>query len=139
MRILLFLAACLPLSAHALTYNLSGLRYDSSSQRQTAAGFRHYIKFQSAQANHVLIYDEENAHPPSRDIAALRQVMIAADAECSLNLTCTAKAFCTGDCRNMYYELSNAGEVVINAAQPAAVNRCMLTSFSCARKAKGNP
>jgi hypothetical protein len=88
---------------------------------------RYYFEFQNGQGRHVLLYEETASARPPRVLSALRQAASNWDSGCSIDVECSAKAFCTGDCRDMYYELAGAqGE----AAAPDR-NRCKIQFLSC--------
>jgi hypothetical protein len=57
--------------------------------------------------------------------------MGSSEMTCALDLDCSAPAFCTGSCQNMYYEMSNTPE------DPAlqARNHCTVTTFKCKKSA----
>ena len=93
-------------------------------------GFRQFLEFQNESGSHFLIYEEVSALPPMREIAGLRQFLGQWDTECNLELDCKTKAFCTGDCHNMYYEFTNAP----GDPQFPERNNCNIDAFSCEKK-----
>lgn len=115
-----------PLPAKQI-YSLSGLRPGGFSQYNLteAPGIRQYLRFQGSASMHYLIYEEQEGSAPRKDISNLRQAMNSGEqTSCDLELECDTKAFCTGDCRNFYYELRNVPK--------AGRNQCVLRSFDCA-------
>lgn len=92
---------------------------------------RQYLEFRNNQGTHYVIYEEGAGAPPLRNIAAIREMARAADSTCAIDIECSSKAFCTGDCRNMYYETSNLPG---DALAPDR-NKCKVTYFSCEPKA----
>lgn len=123
-------------TATSVHYELHNLRPKSISQYDAADPgiLRQYLHFENEQGNHTFIYDELGSVTPMREILNLRQIIGSWDSVCSVDLDCTAKAFCTGDCKNMYYELTNA------PANPAASekNRCQIHYLSCEKSNSNN-
>jgi len=90
---------------------------------------REYIHFHNEQGSHYLIYEELLSATPLAAVQHFRQVMGSWDMVCQLELDCRQPAFCTGGCRNHYYEVSNT------PADPALAdrNQCALSSYRCER------
>lgn len=122
----LFLALSSSAFANPHVYELKNLRAATSSLYNTAQSQRHFLRFQNEQGTHTVIYDESAASPPLKEIAHLLVAM--KHSTCTLELECKVKAFCTGaDCRNMYYEMTNAPQDL----QFAPRDKCRLKSYSC--------
>jgi hypothetical protein len=126
-------------TSHALAsvkYSITGMRPESVSQYsvQGREAQREYLHFQNELGNHRFIYEEASASPPLSGINNLRQVMGNPEMVCQVDLNCKTPAFCSGNCRNMYYEMSNT------PGDPSVQNRnhCTVTTFKCKKKsAKG--
>lgn len=130
MKIFIFLLGLAASTAFAdtkVTYSLTGLKPQGLSQYSAVevGGSRQYLRYQGDKAMHYLIYEEVDGLPPRKDIANLRQAsQSGAVVTCDLEIVCETKAFCTGDCKNMYYEFTNGN--------PApGRNHCTLQSFDC--------
>lgn len=119
-----------PASATApTTYELRDLKPDGLMQPASAvsSGVRQYFQFQGEQGMHHVIYEEMPMAPALPIASTLRQYSSAHNSRCSLDIECAGKAFCTGDCKQMFYEISN---VAGDAASPDRAT-CKITSFSC--------
>lgn len=109
--------------AQAETYDLKNLKGVSVSHFSAPAGRRQYFRFQNELGLHTIVYEESSAVAALKELDSLERAMWAGD--CAISLECSAKAFCTGDCRNMYYETANADP---------SKNKCKVKSFSCGRQ-----
>jgi hypothetical protein len=98
------------------------------------AALREYFHFANELGSHRFIYEEAELKPPLQGIAGMRGVMGNSQMLCSVDLECKTKAFCTGRCQNMYYELSNFPD------DPALVDRnsCRVLTLKC-NKTPGAP
>lgn len=117
-----------PTAPSPLIYELRDLK--PAGITQYASGMdtvRQYLQFQNAQGNHHVIYEEVPSLPPARTVVGLRQMASAFDSLCSMDIECSSKAFCTGDCRSMYYETSNAPADPVNPDR----SKCKILFFSC--------
>ncbi len=120
----------------AIIYELRDLtpvgitQYSSSSE----AVLRQYLEFRNSQGTHNVIYEEVSGAPPLRNIGALRELARAWNSNCGIDIECRSKAFCTGECRNMYYETSNAPGDSLTPDR----NKCRVTYFSCEPRAQNN-
>ncbi|HEY8279977.1 MAG TPA: hypothetical protein VIH99_10150, partial [Bdellovibrionota bacterium] len=88
---------------------------------------RQYFQFHDAQSSHSVIYEEAPTAPAARGIMSLRQASTSYDSQCSLDIECSSKAFCTGDCKQMFYEVSNAPGDSLSPDR----NKCKVLFFSC--------
>lgn len=120
-------------SSQAIIYELRDLVPAGITQYSSASEtvFRQYLEFRNGQGTHNIIYEEVSGPAPLRNIAALREIARAWDSSCAIDIECSSKAFCTGECRNMYYETSNAPGDNISPDR----NKCKVTYFSCEPKA----
>lgn len=122
------------LGAQAEDYRIEQARSLGLSERKTETGTRQFLKWQNSQGLHVFIVDEEANLPPIKELSGLRSAMAMGDSECRIEVTCPVKAFCTGTCRNMYYEFSNGPVATTTNSTPGeAKNRCMLLAIDCAK------
>ena len=112
----------------ALSYELREL-HPAGFTQYSASGevIRQYFDFQNEQGTHHVIYEEVASAAPNRALLGLRQAAAAYDSVCSLDLECTAKAFCTADCRHLYYETANAPGDALSPDR----NKCRVTFFAC--------
>lgn len=101
-------------------YVLKNLKPINISQFNNANGTRHHLRFQNEQGSHSLIFSglEASAKQP------LLHAISGWNSYCTLEIECAAKAFCTGDCKNMYYELADD-------AAGNAEKKCKLRSYTC--------
>ena len=116
----------------AIVYEIRELTPAGITQYASASDsvLRQYLEFKNGQGTHNIIYEEVTAAPPLRNVAALRELARAWNSTCAIDIECSSKAFCTGECRNMYYETSNApGD---NLSPDRA--KCRVTYFSCEPK-----
>lgn len=92
-----------------VTYELRDLRPTGFTQ-YTGVGevVRQYFEFQNTEGTHHVVYEEVPSALPARTVAPLRQLANAFDSSCAMDIECSSKAFCTGECRHMYYEVANA-------------------------------
>lgn len=138
----LFLLATLPArsdappaapASQAIIYELRDLAPAGITQYSAASDtvLRQYLEFRNGQGTHNIIYEEVSGPGPLRNIAALREIARAWDSTCAIDIECSSKAFCTGECRNMYYETSNSPGDNISPDR----NKCKVTYFSCEPKA----
>lgn len=111
-----------------ITYELRDLRPAGFTQHVGVGdAVRQYFDFQNDQGGHHVIYEEVASAPPSRTVPALRQAAVSYESLCSMDLECTSKAFCTGDCKHMYYETANAPG---DSLAPDR-NKCRVLYFTC--------
>jgi hypothetical protein len=108
-------------------YHLSDLRPVGTSTYPTPSPSvrRGYLRFHNKDGGHYLVVEESDEVAPIKVIGDLRQAMSQAGVVCDLDLQCKRKAFCTGKCSNMYYQISNVGTI------PGETDRCQLQSFTC--------
>ena len=126
----------LPVTAStALAYHLSDLQAVSMSTYPGGAPtlLRHYLHFRNADGNHYLVYEEEAGAAGLKEVAALRQSMQGGGVSCALELDCRKKAFCTGKCANMYYQISNVPSATGDS------DRCRLVSHTCIQASGREP
>jgi hypothetical protein len=89
--------------------------------------FREYLNFQNEEGIHHFIYEESPLSVPLQEIHHVQQAVHQLDYNCSAELDCDTKAFCTDTCKDMYYELSN----VMPTTPTVGENHCRIVSFSC--------
>lgn len=123
-------------SAHASSqYELGGLRGEKSTKYPVPArsATREYFLFVNEAGNHRFIYEESPGAESLPGIAGLRNVMGNKELVCKIELVCKKAAFCTGGCKNMYYESSNT------PLDPTLQgrNHCTISTFKC-DKASGS-
>ncbi|MGZ3737947.1 MAG: hypothetical protein ACXVB9_01150, partial [Bdellovibrionota bacterium] len=108
-------------------YHLSDLRPVSVSTYPTGVSsvLRDYLHFRNKDGNHYLVVEEDALGTPLKEVAGLQRSMGNQGASCDLDISCGRKAFCTGKCANMYYQISNA------QSAKAQEERCRLISFTC--------
>ena len=118
-----------PTALQSVHYSLQGLKPLGISQYSvpSRSAQREYIHFQNEQGNHYVIYEEAAGAPPVQAIKHFREVMGRWDMVCSLDMDCKAPAFCTGTCKNLYYETSNTPEDL----ELLDRNHCTLISYRC--------
>ena len=87
---------------------------------------RQYMKFENADGIHTIVYDEIVTVPVLKTLNDLRQAMSSKDSLFSLEIECANQAFCTGGCKNMYYEFTNGS----NESSLSGHNRCVVRNFS---------
>jgi hypothetical protein len=128
-------ASALAADATPVHYSLKGLRPHGISQYAVRArtAQREYIHFENEQGNHYLIYEEAPGSPPTQAMKTFRAVMGSWDMVCSLELDCKQPAFCTGSCKNLYYETSNTPEDLGLLDR----NHCSLSSYHCEKPPAG--
>lgn len=117
----------------AIVYEIRELTPSGVTQYSNESAIRQYFEFRNGQGTHNIIYEEVAANPPLRNITALRELAKAWDSTCAVDIECSSKAFCTGECRNMYYETSNAAGDALSPDR----NKCKVTYISC--EPKGQP
>lgn len=116
--LMFFLSDLVPTSVSNYPTNLSTVR-------------RHYFQFRNNDGSHYFVYEEDSGFAPIREVTELKRAMENWNSSCSVDLDCKEKPFCTGRCRNMYYQLSNrAGE---------GKDRCKIVSFTCTRSGELSP
>lgn len=116
--------------AHAANqYSIHGLRAEGISQYGVPQrnAQREFIRFKNDFGQHYFIYEESPRSPPLSGVSNLRSVMGNPQMVCEVEVSCQKAAFCTGICRNMYYEMSNT------PSDPTLANRnqCTVTAFKC--------
>lgn len=121
------LAGAMPSSG--TVYQLQGLKPVGVSSRLSANGLnRHHVKFENAQGVHALVYEGGEAAP-----LGLLRAMSGWASSCALEVECAERAFCTGDCRSMFYEMA------FDAQDPAlATRKCKLRSVQCGPSQSAN-
>jgi len=102
-------------SSNSSVYVLKNLRPINISHFSSPQ--RLHLRFENEQGNHSLIFPES----PEKQSSNLLQAIAGWQSICTLEIECAAKAFCTGDCKNMYYEITN----------PLTEKKCNLRSFTC--------
>lgn len=115
----------------ATIYELRDLHAQGISFYGSTPVNRKYMEFTNADGRHHIVYEESPAFASLSELLSLQQAMGSLNAVCAIDISCSQKAFCTGDCKQMYYEVSN----LPNEQIPADHNRCKIQSFSC-EKAK---
>ncbi len=117
-------------STSSVSYDLRQLKPIGLSQYASpgSASVRLYLKFQNEAGTHYFLYEENPEYPALKDVNALQQALASPDFSCEAEVSCPSKAFCTGDCRHMYYELSN-----VPPPAPFGENRCRILTFHCDR------
>lgn len=112
--------------ANAYVYELKNLSAGVASLYNTSYSQRHFLRFRNEQGVHTIIYEESPNEAPLKDVGHLLSAMKLGT--CTIELECKTKAFCTGgDCRSMYYEMTNAPLDLKFAPR----DRCKLRSYSC--------
>jgi hypothetical protein len=121
-------AATAPAAPTPVTYELRDLKPTGITQ-YTAVGdiVRQYFDFQNEQGSHHVIYEEIPSAAPAHSVVGLRQMASSFESLCAMDIECSSKAFCTGDCKHMYYEVANAPG---DAGAPDR-NKCKIHFFSC--------
>jgi len=126
MSILAFLVT---LNAHAndqvagSSYLLKNLKPLNISYFSNATNNRHHLRFQNEQGSHSLIF---TGTEPGKALSSLLHAVSGWNSACTIEIDCAARAFCTGDCKNMYYEMANDSLDISSAAQ-----KCTLRSYTC--------
>jgi len=114
-------------------YSITGMHPEGISQYAVPQrnAQREYLSFQNELGSHRFIYEETAGTPSLGGINSIRQVMGSTGMECRVDLECKTPAFCTGTCRNMYYEMSNTPH------DPAVQDRnhCAVVTFRCKKSA----
>lgn len=124
--------AALAAPAQTITYELRDLKPSGITQFSPSSDIvRHLLEFRNEQGSHHIIYEELASAPPLRTVASLRELASSFGSSCSIDVECTSKAFCTGDCRNMYYETANAAGDTYAPDR----NKCRVQYFSCEKAA----
>lgn len=116
--------------AFAQAYGLRNLRPEGLSQQLVTGARRQLLHFKNELGDHFLLYEENAAAGGVPEIAGLAHFLGNPSYVCSIDLDCRAKAFCTGDCRKLYYE-------IFNTAAPAGRNSCTIKAFSCSQPGGG--
>jgi hypothetical protein len=107
--------------------NLSPLglnRYILSRNGET----REYFRLRNAKGVHHLIYEENPAMAPVPELKQLRDKMTKSKAACDIELHCVTNAFCTGTCKNLYYEIKNTPPDPKNISRH---NHCKVHALQC--------
>ena len=98
--LLLLLAASIPANdAPPVTYALKSLHPQTLALYQAVGGTRHHLRFQNDQGVHSLVFEGNEA--PT--VVSMLQSTAGWNSVCSMELECGVKAYCTGDCRGIYY------------------------------------
>jgi len=116
----------------AITYELRELKPAGITQYSSAGEsvVRQYFEFKNEQGSHNIIYEEIAGAAPLRTVTSLREIARAWESSCAIDIECASKAFCTGDCRSMYYEVANAP----GDAYAPDRNKCKIQYFSCEKQ-----
>ena len=116
----------------AVKYNLRNLRPVGLSGQNYGERRRELLQFTNEQGKQNLLYEELTSQPSVKEITRLAPFLASSRHTCSIDLECKAKAFCTDNCRSLYYELSNS------PADPALADKsnCVLRAFSCLTEAQ---
>jgi hypothetical protein len=123
-------------AAAPIVYELRNLRPAGITQYSSGGEIlRQYFDFQNEQGSHHVIYEEVPALAPARTAAALRQFAGTFDSHCSMDVECTAKAFCMEGCKHMYYEISNAAADSISPER----DNCRVLFFTCEKSGISAP
>lgn len=124
-------AAAQPAAA-TVKYNLRNLKPVGMSGQNNGDRRRELLQFTNEQGKQNILYEEATAHPTLKEIVRLAPFLASATHTCSVDLECKAKAFCTDNCRSLYYELSN------NPSDPALADKsnCVLQAFTCLTEAQ---
>ena len=111
----------------AVKYNLRNLRPVGLSGQSYGERRRELLQFTNEQGKQSILYEELSSQPTVKEITRLAPFLASSRHTCSIDLECKAKAFCTDNCRSLYYELSNS------PADPALADKsnCVLRAFSC--------
>ena len=119
-------------SAETFSYSLDNLKPVSLAQYNVTdrPGLRQFFQFQNEEGMHFIVYEEVKGIAGSRELDGIRVYMSQWDSACNLELVCKTKAFCTGDCRNMYYEMTNSPNDTVFPER----NNCTLESFTCEKR-----
>ena len=118
-----------PSAPHTKKYSLTNLRpVDVREFESNGLGVDHeYLLFRNERGTHYFIYEDLRSAPTLPELRAVRESMKNKDQTCQIELLCTLNAFCTGTCKNFYYELNNVGP---DPSRPRQ-NHCMLQTFTC--------
>jgi|GEM_PF-5651544 len=113
----------------AIVYELRNLKPAGITQYSTSSDsiLRQYFEFKNEQGSHNIIYEELSGNPPLRTVTSLREISRDFESNCAIDIECSTKAFCTGDCKNMYYEVANAPGDTYAPER----NKCRVQYFSC--------
>jgi hypothetical protein len=112
--------------AFGQSYGLRNLRPIGLSSTTSGASRSQLLHFQNDLGDQYLLYEENTSAGGVREIAGLLPFLGHADYVCSIDLDCTTKAFCTGDCKKLYYE-------IFNTSAPSGRNACTIKAFSCSQ------
>jgi hypothetical protein len=118
---LLFLAP----KTHAHSYGLRNLRPVGFTQKASANDRQQLFHFQNELGDHYFLYEENSSEGGVRELAGLVGFASNSGHLCSIDLDCQEKAFCSGDCKKLYYEF-------FNVPPPVGRNSCKIRAFSCA-------
>lgn len=110
-----------------VTYHLSSLRSVSLATYPSGVSSitRKYLHFRNKDGNHYLVVEEDANESPVKEVEELRKAIAVPGVTCDIDIGCQKKAFCTGKCMNMYYQLSNGASPVLDG------DRCRMLSFFC--------
>lgn len=120
-------AAAQQVPAIGVKYNLRNLKPVGLSEQYQGTRNRELLQFTNEQGKQNILYEEATSLPPLKEINRLAPFMASSVHTCSIDLDCKAKAFCTDNCRSLFYEVSN------NPTDPALAEKsnCVLRAFTC--------
>ncbi len=111
-------------STPTAVYDLKGLKPTSASVHNTAAYRKRHLRFKNDQGSHIFVFEETKYETPSE--LFFFQTMNNWNSICSVELECSAKAFCTEDCRTMYYPVASTPP-----ESPLPPSKCRVRNLTC--------
>lgn len=108
-------------------YNLRNLKPVGLSEQYQGTRNRELLQFTNEQGKQNILYEEATTVPTLKEINRLAPFMASSVHTCSIDLECKAKAFCTDNCRSLFYEVTN------NPADASLADKsnCVLRAFTC--------
>jgi hypothetical protein len=108
-------------------YNLRNLKPVGLSEQYQGARNRELLQFTNEQGKQNILYEEATTLPTLKEINRLAPFMASSVHTCSIDLECKTKAFCTDNCRSLFYEVTN------NPTDPSLAEKsnCVLRAFTC--------
>lgn len=118
-------------SAPKVIYNLRNLKPVGLSEITEGGRSRELLQFKNEQGKQNLLYEEVSNLAALKQINRLAPFMASTVHTCSIDLECREKAFCTDNCRSLFYELTNLPANTPATAANSDKNNCEMRGFTC--------
>lgn len=115
-------------AVQASHYELRNLKVVGYSMQLNVGSQRHFFQFQNEQGSHYFVVEESPNINSSFELGVIRPLVTQDRMMCKMDIDCKQKAFCTNDCKSLYYE-------IVSISENAKKSNCTINAVSCVTEA----